>query len=142
MRYAAGAAGRPTDTQLRISERAAWGAPPDGVNRSERRRQAKLKKWTPHRSGALVAFFSIEMSSGLIINDARLMRGKNGYWIALPAVKQVDREGQPRTDANGKPLYNPVIELADRATADRFCDLVVELVRVKYPRALDGEGAL
>jgi DNA-binding cell septation regulator SpoVG len=129
MRYAAGAAGRPTDTQLRIGERAAWGAPPDGVNRSERHRQAKLKKWTPHRSGALVAFFSIEMSSGLIINDARLMRGKNGYWIALPAVKQVDRDGRPRTDANGKAIYSPIIEFADRIAADRFRDLVIDLIR-------------
>jgi DNA-binding cell septation regulator SpoVG len=138
MRYAAGAAGRSTDTQLRIGARAAWGAPRDGVNRSERSRQAKLKKWTAHRSGALIGFVSVQLPSGMIVHDLRLMTGKNGYWIALPAMKQVDRDGRPRTDANGKAIFSPIIEFADRIASDRFRDLVIDVIRREHPEALAG----
>ena len=61
------------------------------------------------------------------------MTGKNGHWIAMPAVKQFDRDGQPRLDANGKPIFWPLVEFRDRATADRFNDMVIALVRAADP---------
>jgi DNA-binding cell septation regulator SpoVG len=77
-------------------------------SRGEQRRQIKIKKWTPHQSGALIGFCSVQLPSGMIVHDLRLMTGKNGHWIALPAMKQVDRDGRPRTDSNGKAIYSPI----------------------------------
>jgi hypothetical protein len=34
-------------------------------------RQAKLKKWTPDRSGALLNYADVQLPSGLIINGLR-----------------------------------------------------------------------
>ena len=60
------------------------------------------------------------LASGLILNDLRLMNGKNGHWIMMPAVRLLDRDGNPRADAAGKPIFNQIIEFRDRATDDRF----------------------
>jgi DNA-binding cell septation regulator SpoVG len=31
----------------------------------------------------MVAFLSVELSSGMVVHDLRLMIGKNGPWIAV-----------------------------------------------------------
>jgi hypothetical protein len=54
----------------------------------------------------------------------------------MPAQK-LDRDGNPRFDANGKPIFNQIIEFADRATADRFQAMVPELICREHPDALD-----
>jgi len=123
-------AARATARQLLAGEAAAWGLRPEASRQPQR---ARLRKWTPHASGALLGFLSVELASGLILNDLRLMTGKNGHWIAMPAVKQFDRDGQPRLDANGKPIFWPLVEFRDRATADRFNDMVIALVRAADP---------
>ena len=136
---------RPSEHELRAPEAVAWGARPDAQpNRATRRaraRQARLKKWSPHRSGTLLEFCSVELASGLILNDWRLMTGKNGHWIAMPAVKLLDRHGNPRVDANGKPIFNQIIEFRDRSTADKFNALVLGLIRAEYPDAFDRDVA-
>jgi hypothetical protein len=46
--------------------------------------------------------------------------------------------GQQRIDVNGKPIFNQFIEFRDRATADRFNEMVIALVRAADPTFLDG----
>jgi DNA-binding cell septation regulator SpoVG len=101
-------------------------------------RQARLKKWMPRRSGALLGFCSVQLPSGLVINGLRVMTGADGLWIASPAQKQVDRAGQPRRDANGKQIYSQIVEFKDKPTADRFRDLILDLVHRQYPGDLEG----
>lgn len=127
---------RATARQLRAGEAATWGSRPEA---SRKPRRARLRKWTPHVSGrALLGFLSVELASGLILNDLRLMTGKNGHWIAMPSQKQLDRDGNPRVDANGKPLFNQLIEFRNRATADRFAEMVIALVRAADPTFPNG----
>jgi DNA-binding cell septation regulator SpoVG len=64
------------------------------------------------------------------------MTGASGLWVAMPAQKQVDRDGQPRLDANGKPIYSQIVEFRYRATADRFAAMVLNLVRREHPADL------
>ena len=120
---------RATAQQLRVGE-AAWGSRPEA---SRQPRRARLRKWTQHASGGRLGFVSVELSSGLILNDLRLMTGKNGHWIAMPAVRVLDRDGNPRVDAAGKPIFNQTIEFRDRTTADRFNEMVIALVRAADP---------
>jgi DNA-binding cell septation regulator SpoVG len=101
----------------------------------------KIPKLTSHRSGSLLAFLSVETASGMIIHDCRLMAGRNGPWVAMPSKPQLDRDGNPRLDANGRQAYSPIVEFANRATADKFRDLVIEALRREFPEALDGSGA-
>jgi len=112
------------------------------VSRGKTYRPAKpsLMKWTPRRSGALLGFCSVQLPSGMILNDLRIMTGRNGLWVAMPAQKQLDRDGQPRLDANGKPIYSQIVEFKDKPTPDRFRAMVLELARAECPGDLD-EGA-
>jgi hypothetical protein len=111
---------------------AAWGDKPSP-------RRPKLKKWRPHRSGALLGFCSVELMSGMVINDLRIMTGKNGLWVAMPAQRQLDRDGQPKSDVNGKAIYNQLIEFRDRATSNRFAAMILDLIRGAHPDAFEGD---
>jgi DNA-binding cell septation regulator SpoVG len=135
---------QPTETALRRPEAAASGGAPPGAapaHRAETRGQGRLKKWIPHRSGAMLGFCAVELASGMVINNLRLMTGKSGPWVAMPAQKQLDRDGQPRADVNGKPIYSQLIEFRDRATADRFSAMVISLLEAVHPDTLtDGRA--
>jgi hypothetical protein len=126
---------RATARQLRAGETAASGSRAEPSRQS---RRARLRKWTPHTSGVQLGFLSVELASGLILNDLRLMTGKNGHWIAMPAVKLLDRDGNPRVDAAGKSIFNQLIEFRDRATTDRFNEMVIALVRAADPTFPNG----
>jgi hypothetical protein len=93
------------------------------------------------KSGLLpidMGFLSIETPPGMIINELKLMLGARGTrWIGLPSVKQVDNGGQPLLDAQGKPLWNRIVEFRDEATGAKFEEMVLEALRA----AFRGEGA-
>ena len=86
---------------------------------------------------SLIGFCSVELASGMVANDLRVMTGKNGPWAATPAQKQFDPDGNPRLDPNGKAIFKPIIEFRDRSTADRIEALVIELVRAAHLDAID-----
>ena len=100
---------------------------------------AKILRFTPHQTGSLRGFLSVELPSGMIVNDLKLMIGPAGKpWLAMPSQKQVDRDGNPRLDANGKQTYTQFVEFASRSPADRFRHLVLDALRQKHPEALLG----
>jgi DNA-binding cell septation regulator SpoVG len=127
----------PSETELRRGEAVTWGTKPAAAPPPA----ARLPKFTPLAGdGATRAFLSVQPPSGIILNDLRLMRGKNGYWVAMPSIKMIDREGNPLLDTKGRPLYRPVVEFKDRTTRDRFCDMVLDLIRAEHPEVLADEG--
>jgi DNA-binding cell septation regulator SpoVG len=97
------------------------------------------EEMTPHRSGALIGFCSVQLPSGIIVNDVRILTGKSGLWCAMPAQKQICQDGNPRLDGNNKPIYSPFVEFVDRATADRFGAMVLDLVRRAHPDEIRGD---
>lgn len=101
----------------------------------------KLAKFTPVTSaGSLLAYFDLEHASGLITRDWKLMRGPDGkLWLAVPSVKQTDRDGNPVIGDKGKPVYKNFIDFKDRATRDRFTEQVIGLIRNEHPDVI-GDG--
>jgi hypothetical protein len=94
---------------------------------------AKIRRWNPHRNpaGSLLGFLSVELPSGLIINDLKLMIGPAGTpWIALPAIKR------PQLDENGKQIWSPIVEIPDRGRRARFNELVLDAMRQQHPDVL------
>ena len=101
---------------------------------------AKILRFTPHQAGSMLAFLNVELPSGMIVNDLKLMIGPTGKpWLAMPSQKQVDRDGSPRLDANGKQVWSQFVEFASRSAADRFRHLVLDALRLEHPEALGGE---
>jgi len=101
---------------------------------------AKILRFTPHQAGSMLAFLSVELPSGMIVNDLKLMIGPTGKpWLAMPSQKRVDRDGNPVVGPNGKQTYTQTVEFASRSAADRFRHLVLDALRQKHPEALLGE---
>ena len=101
---------------------------------------AKILRFTPHLAGSMRGFLSVELPSGMVVNDLKLMIGPAGKpWLAMPSQKQLDRDGNPRLDANGKQAYTQFVEFASRSAADRFRHLVLAALRLEHPEALGGE---
>jgi len=96
-----------------------------------------VRRWQPHRMGSMLRFLKLEMPSGMILNDVKVMVGPKGpHWIALPAIKQTNKDGSAKLDANGKQVWTTIIEFANRAVADLFRDQVLEAIRRRHPEVL------
>lgn len=95
--------------------------------------QAKLRRWAPYRNpaGTMLGFLSVELASGLIINDLKLMVGqKGGHWIAMPAKQRERGDG-------GGTVWDDFVEFNSKAARERFQSLVLDLLRREHPEAFD-----
>jgi DNA-binding cell septation regulator SpoVG len=101
---------------------------------------ARIRRWRPFRNpaGTVLGYLDVELPSGMVINGSKLMVGPNGkYWVAMPSERQLDRDGNPRLDANGKQLWSPIVEFATRDARGRFSELILEALRRQHPAAFD-----
>lgn len=99
---------------------------------------AKIRRWQPFRNpaGTILGYLDIELPSGMITNSCKLMVGQNGKpWVAMPSERQLDRDGNPRLDTNGKQLWTSIIGFASRAARDRFNELVLAALQHQHPDA-------
>jgi hypothetical protein len=105
----------------------------------------KLLGWKSLHRGSLRGFIDIEVEVGngrrLQILECSVHTGPNGPWVALPGKPQLDRDGNIRRKANGKPEYVSVLRWGDAQTRDRFSSAVIKLLREHYPHALDDVAA-
>jgi DNA-binding cell septation regulator SpoVG len=121
-----------SEQDLRRAERATWGPRPQNL-------EIKILRFVPLSGGSALGFLDVETASGLLIRDCKLMPGQNGgAWIAMPSVKQVDRDGNPIPDPKraGKPLYREIVSFRDRGIRDKFTAAVLDALGRQYPDAL------
>jgi DNA-binding cell septation regulator SpoVG len=79
-------------------------------------------------AGTMRGFVSVALPSGLVIHGIKLMIGSQGVpWLALPALKRLDRDG--------KPVWDAVIEFGSRSDRDRFQQQVLGALRRSHPAA-------
>jgi hypothetical protein len=127
---------RPSQPELQRAERATWGVAPAP--------SVKIRKFSAYKNAAktLFGFVSLELPSGLVLNECKLMRGQAGsYWIAPPSIKLTDKDGIPRLDPHGKAVWSPIVEFKNRETRDRFNEQVIEALRLRHPEAFEDSGA-
>lgn len=77
-----------------------------------------ISNWKPFVKNTLRGFFSVELSSGLVLHQCTLHRGQNNDWIGFPASAQV-RDGQA-VMFHGKQQWNKLIEIPDRQRREAF----------------------
>jgi DNA-binding cell septation regulator SpoVG len=105
---------------------------------------ATIRSWRPFHNpaGTVLGYLDVELPSGMVINGSKLMVGPNGkHWVAMPSERQLDRDGNPRLDDNGKQLWSPIVEFATRDARGRFNELVLAALRRKHPGAFDQEAS-
>jgi hypothetical protein len=126
---------RPTAAQLDRGLAATWGDPTPPA--AERPRM-KLVGWKSIRKGNLVGFATVVLPVGLKLVDCPVFVGPSGPWAALPSKPLLDKDGRPRSDANGKRAFVQLLEWRDRGLSDRFSAALVELLRRERPGVFEG----
>jgi hypothetical protein len=61
-------------------------------------------------------------------------------WASLPSKPVLERDGQQKTDVNGKPAYGAILGWRSHELSDRFSQVVITAIRQMYPGALDEAG--
>jgi hypothetical protein len=97
--------------------------------------QVSLTDWRPLRRNSLLGFASIRVGA-LVIKDVTLHSSNGRRWAGLPAKPRINAGGEVMKDDRGKILYTPVLEWANRETADRFSNGVIAAVEREHPDAL------
>lgn len=86
-----------------------------------------IRNWRPYSgdSRTLLGFFSLVLESGMVLNDCRLQKSKEGQpFIGLP---------QRQYEDNGETKYARNIDFVDRETNDRFQKLALDAFRRAHP---------
>jgi hypothetical protein len=124
-------ASRPTPSELRRGEAAAWGKPPG------ERHSMRLLRWKPVVKNSLRGFCDVELPNGLQIYEIPVLSSHGKYRAALPSRPQIV-DGRHKTDPNGRPAYTPILQWRSRDLSDAFSAKVVALVMERHPEAFDG----
>jgi hypothetical protein len=98
-----------------------------------------LEAFKPVIKGSLRGFATVKLPSGLLVADVVVCCSHGKSWASLPSKPMLDRDGR-QVEVEGKKKYLPILSWSDRATADRWSDAVVMLVRQAHPGALDDGG--
>jgi hypothetical protein len=118
---------------LDIATRAAWGEPLDS---EQRPRQTALREWRPVLRNTLRGFCSVELPSGLQIDDIAVHVRGGKAWVSFPARPMLDADGR-QVMRDGRLQYISMLRWQTRDLADRFSATVIELVRNAYPDAFE-----
>ena len=81
-------------------------------------REIIIADWKPHSKNTLRGFLSVKLPSGITIHNITVHEKGEARWIGLPARSY-------QTDS-GETAWSPIIEIADRSTANRFRDEVLD----------------
>jgi hypothetical protein len=71
----------------------------------------KVSNWKPYTKNTLRGFLSLELPSGMIVQDCALHTKGDSRWIGLPARPY---------EKDGEKSWSPIIEFTSKATRDRF----------------------
>jgi hypothetical protein len=90
-----------------------------------------ITDWKTIDRNSLVGVFSVELPSGMVINNCMLHRPSNGAaeWIAMPGAAQVERDGRVKRSGDGKPMYKTIIRFRSKEIYDRFQVPILEELR-------------
>ena len=99
----------------------------------------RLEALKAMRKGSLVGFGTLRLPNGLVIADCPVCESHGKAWASIPGKPILDPDGR-HAEQDGKKHYAPILQWADRDTADRWSDAVVDLVRQHHPAVLDREA--
>lgn len=93
-----------------------------------------LLEWKKVEKNTLRGFAKVRMGKALIVRDVSVHASHGKRWASLPSKPVLLADGTQKKDANtGKAVYVPILEWADRDTADSFSEGVIQAVEAQHP---------
>lgn len=78
--------------------------------------QIQISDWKPYAKNTLRGFFAAMLPSGMVLHGLTLHERNGTYWISFPAREWVNAQGEKQ--------FSPIVDFRDRATGDRFRDVI------------------
>jgi DNA-binding cell septation regulator SpoVG len=78
----------------------------------------EISDWKAFTKNTLRGFFTVTMSSGMILHNCSLHVKNSSRWIGMPSQKY--------TAKSGESSYKPIVEFSSHGAADRFRDAVLQ----------------
>lgn len=93
-----------------------------------------LLDWKKVEKNTLRGFAKVRMGKALIVRDVSVHCSHGKRWASLPSKPITGPDGLPKKDeSTGKIVYVPIMEWADRETADSFSEGVIQAIEAKHP---------
>ena len=127
---------KPSESQLRAGEAAAFGQRPIYREEAPTPRRMQLKAWRPLVKNTLRGFATVELPIGLVIKDISVHQKNDKCWAGLPAKPIISQDGTV-AQKDGKAQYTSVLEWNSRDLSDRFSASIVDIVLAQHPDAFD-----
>jgi hypothetical protein len=99
------------------------------------RAEATILKFRPlpNAAGTMLAILNVQLPSGSMLNDCKLMRGPQGVlWINAPDKPRIC-DNAVVLDPHGKPIWDRVVDFASPEDRKRFGALVLSALRRAHP---------
>ncbi len=93
----------------------------------------KSLAFKPLARGSLQGFADIAMDSGLVLLGCSFHASNGKRWVNPPSRPQLDSERKPMLGDDGKILYAPVIEFADKKIRFRWSAEAVKAIETAHP---------
>jgi DNA-binding cell septation regulator SpoVG len=77
----------------------------------------KVRSWRPLVRHTLLGFLSLELPSGLVINDITVHEKAGSRWCSMPA-RQYEKDGEKQ--------WAPLVDFANKETREAFQRLALE----------------
>jgi hypothetical protein len=100
-----------------------------------------LISWKSIQKNSLRGFAKVRVGKALVINDVSVHCSHGKRWASLPSKPLINADGTAKTGENGKVVYVPVMEWADRETAYSFSSGVIEAVEREHPGVTQADAA-
>jgi len=92
-----------------------------------------IEEFVAVERNTLRGFCRVRAPSGLVLHDVSVHRKDNSVWASPPSKPMLNRDGIQMKDANGKPLWSPIISFVNREARNKFSGAVVDAMRLAHP---------
>jgi DNA-binding cell septation regulator SpoVG len=96
----------------------------------------RILEWRPLRKKSLHGFVKVQMPSGMIVIDVKILTGERGAWASPPSKPVMSSDGTTLKDDNGKVRYSSIIEFTSKDIRNSWSDAVIDAIRQAHPEAL------
>lgn len=90
---------------------------------------------TPTENSSKVGTASITIEGGFGVRDISIMDGEKGLWVSFPSRPKKDKNGEVKTDENGKAEYMDIAFPTKAETREQIVNAILEAYKKEKEQA-------